>query len=361
MSTCLENNALLFKECLSSNDVLLVPKTGVLESRQEAQVISNYIFNSPMDTVSSEALSEVIFGVGANYLPCRFDSLPEQQDFFQGRNTRDKDFRSRAWHKWATVGSKQKDYENIIRWHNEMPPELQRYPVNICVDVAHGDTIYLHRMYEKYRALPFVHQIMSGTVATLASAEKCIESGCSHIRVGIGPGSTCTTRIVTGCGFPNLAAVFNIHFGLLNKGENIRSHPTIVADGGIKNSGDIMKYLSAGADAVMIGSLFSKTTESGGWKKPLFGRKYKYYRGQASKEFQLDKRGTFSTPEGIQDSKKMYPEYSCSELINTLNGGIASGLSYLGLKSIQDLSPSQVEFIKITTSGRNESLPHILK
>ena len=202
---------------------------------------------------------------------------------------------------------------------------------------------------------------MSGTVATAESARNVYNYGCTHIRVGIGPGSACSTIIVTGCGVPNLVAIFNIYNEFC---ANI-DKPIIIADGGIKNSGDIVKYLSAGADAVMIGSLFSKTIESPGWTNTWWSRFFgrppvKCYRGQASKEFQMDRRGFVSgAPEGVV-AKPQHPEYSLQQIVSQLESGVASALSYLGLKSSKELNPKNVQFIKITQNGVHESKPHIL-
>ena len=143
---------------------------------------------------------------------------------------------------------------------------------------------------------------MSGTVATAKSARAVYDHGCTHIRVGIGPGSACSTRVVTGCGVPNLTAVFNIYNEFLTESDP----PIIIADGGIKASGDIVKYLSAGADAVMVGSLFSKTLESPGWQRSWFDAllgkpPVKRYRGQASKAFQMDNVVlSLEPPKGLQ-------------------------------------------------------------
>lgn len=212
---------------------------------------------------------------------------------------------------------------------------------------------------------------MSGTIATPESAINVFNAGCNYLRVGIGPGSACTTRIVTGCGVPNLSAVFNIWNAFQDPSFSFK--PFIIADGGIKSSGDIAKYLAAGADAVMIGNLLSKTKESAGWKVsnyyyylslffPRYSKytRYKNYRGQASASFQLTKRGQISgTPEGVEGPRQ-YPEYSYLDFYSSTVNALRSSLSYLGGKDFQYFSPENIEFILITQNSLAESKPHLL-
>lgn len=367
MTHKLEKNTHTFsKAALSTSDVLLTPSQGVLKSRKDADVSSTFIYNSPMDTVASPELGISLLTHNQAYVTNRFDSDPQKinaLDSFVG----EPGF-------WFSVGVSDSDYDLIDSWWYKHCLKTNENPkINICVDVAHGDTKHLLSVYTKYREAPWSAHLMSGTVATPASAHNVVKAGCSHVRVGIGPGSACSTRIVTGCGVPNLTAVFNIwcHFNITNVSEK---PPTIIADGGIKTSGDIAKYLSAGADAVMLGNLLSKTYESAGWSvnpfynalgslfsstNLLFKARTKRYRGQASRAFQLQKRGAVSgAPEGVQGGV-INPTCYSVDFLNQIYSSLSSTLSYLGLKSLLDLSPSTVEFIRITQGGLRESHPHI--
>ena len=139
-------------------------------------------------------------------------------------------FKQNNWptNMWYTVGANEKDYDELEIILSNL--NIKEAKINISVDVAHGDTLHLSNVYKKYRNLKYTANLMSGTVATAESARNVYDSGCTHIRVGIGPGSACSTRIVTGCGVPNFVAVFNIYNEFC---VNI-DKPVIIADGGIK-------------------------------------------------------------------------------------------------------------------------------
>ena len=351
-----ENNLKLFEEYLSADDVLLKPTTGILKRRKHSKVHS-FLYSSPMDTVTDLKFTKALCSLNHNPVFCRFLSKKEKKNYIEF-------LKQNNWpaNAWYSIGANKKDIVELEEFISEY--NVPDKAINLSIDVAHGDTEFLQELYEEYSSLSYVNNLMSGTVATPESALNVYDAGCTHIRVGIGPGSVCSTRIVTGCGVPNLAAIFNIYTELsiaLGK----ESMPCIIADGGIRNSGDIVKYLAAGADAVMIGSLFSKTAESPGWsntflRKLLRKPPLKRYRGQASAEFQLDTRGFVSgAPEGVT-AKPQTPESSLQQLVLRLEFGVRSALSYLGLKDSKELDPKNVEFIKITQNGIQESKPHIL-
>ena len=360
----IDNSFLLEMPYLSTNDVLLRPQHGLLKSRKEAVVNTPFIYNSPMDTVASYDLALEMLASNQCFVTCRFDTNQNKikylNNFAEQENF------------WFSVGTSKEDYELINAWWYSTYRNCSKAPpkINISVDVAHGDTFHLLKVYKMYKSQPWCKYLMSGTIATAESAERLYLNGCTHIRVGIGPGSACSTRIVTGCGIPNLSAVHEVYDYLNSVNKNIK----IIADGGIKNSGDIAKYLSAGAHAVMIGNLLSLTEESSGWKvNPLYyylnlisfgylfkNYKYKYYRGQASAEFQIDKRGKISgTPEGVQ-GKKSYPQYTFHEFDLNIKQSLQSTISYLGLNNIESINPKNVQLIRITNNGFSESTPHLL-
>jgi len=362
MSITLNKNIdLLETHHLSTNDVLIKPTTGLLATRKHAQVKSTFIYNSPMDTVASFDLFDNLLDTNQAAVSCRF-------------NTEEARMHELALYKnkpnyWFTVGASNKDFRMLNEYCSRHP----KASLNICVDVAHGNTVQLHKLYKKYSESLWCNSLMSGTVATPESAYEVWNAGCTHIRIGIGPGSACSTRIVTGCGVPNLSAVFQVW--LTFREQQLEEYPVLIADGGIKTSGDIAKYLSAGADAVMIGNLLSKTKESAGWQKNklftllniltfnfCFKNKcfYKRYRGQASAQFKIDKSGFVSgTQEGVQGPKK-YPDYKYLEFYNKIVNALRSTISYVGVKDIRELTPDNVEFIRITPSGLQESKPHLL-
>lgn len=343
------NNDFLSQEYLSTNDVLLLPTQGILKSRSNASIINTYIYSSPMDMVTGIDLSRAMLKHNQAPVFCRFLSLEKRMqalDLF----SKDSNF-------WFSVGSSLEDFEFIREYCLKNNVKL-----NISVDVAHGDTVFLQKIYTLYSNTTFCKALMSGTIATAKSANNCIRSGCTHLRVGIGPGSACSTRIVTGCGVPNLTAVYNV----AQEAKSITSNVKVIADGGISTTGDIVKYLSAGADGVMLGRLLSSTIESEGWENTFLRKVFKkpfrkLYRGQASAEFQLDTRGYISgAPEGVQAKNYIYPSYTFKDYYYNTSKGIASALSYLGLQSLEDLNPNNVQFIKITNNGLIESKPHLL-
>ena len=227
----------------------------------------------------------------------------------------------------------------------------------ITVDSAHGhQRMILNRVAEikkKYPSLP----VIAGNVATAAGTKALIDAGADVVKVGIGPGSICTTRVVAGIGVPQLTAIMDCAEQADKLGKRV------IADGGIKYSGDIVKALAAGGSAVMIGSLLAGTQESPGEVELYQGRSYKVYRGMGS----LAAMAAGSKDRYFQeDTKKFVPEGvegrvpyrgSVSEIIYQMKGGLRSGMGYCGKKNIEELRKNS-EFIRITSAGLLESHPH---
>ena len=199
-----------------------------------------------------------------------------------------------------------------------------------------------------------------GNIATAAAGKFLVEAGADAVKVGIGPGSICTTRVVAGVGFPQFSAVLEVAAAL--KGTEV----PVIADGGIRYTGDIPKALAAGADCVMLGSLLAGTKESPGETIIYEGRKFKSYRGMGSVEAmkQGSKDRYFQDVE--HDIKKLVPEGIVGrvpykgELFESLHqfvGGLRAGMGYCGAKNIKILKDSS-QFVKITSSGISESHPH---
>ena len=223
---------------------------------------------------------------------------------------------------------------------------------------AHSKNIIelLKTLKRKYQDTPFV----VGNLATAEAAQDLIKAGADALKVGIGPGSICTTRIIAGIGVPQLTAIMNV--SEVAKKHNI----PVIADGGIKFSGDIAKAIAAGASSVMMGSIFAGTEEAPGEVIIYHGRKFKTYRGMGS--LGAMKKGSKDRyfQEHIQDAEKLVPEgveamvpYKgrVSETVQQLVGGLRSGMGYIGAKNICELQ-EKAEFIKITSAGFSESHPH---
>ncbi|MCD8202726.1 MAG: IMP dehydrogenase [Prevotella sp.] len=229
----------------------------------------------------------------------------------------------------------------------------------IVIDTAHGHSMYvIEKLAEAKNAFPNV-DIVVGNVATGAAAKMLVENGADAIKVGIGPGSICTTRIVAGVGVPQLSAVYDVACAL--EGTDI----PLIADGGLRYSGDIVKALAAGGYSVMIGSLVAGTEESPGDTIIFNGRKFKSYRGMGSLEAMENGSTDRYFQSGTKDVKKLVPEGiagrvpykgTLQEVIYQLVGGLRSGMGYCGAKDITALHDAK--FVRITNAGVLESHPH---
>lgn len=228
----------------------------------------------------------------------------------------------------------------------------------IIVDTAHGHSLSVLETIKKIKKNYDV-EVVGGNVATFEGAESLIKAGVDAVKVGIGPGSICTTRVVAGVGVPQITAIQECKRAV--KKHNI----PLIADGGIKYSGDIVKALAVGADSVMLGGLFAGTEESPGDVVLYKGRSYKEYRGMGSigamkkgskdRYFQEDSDDSKLVPEGIEG--RVSYKGLLSACIFQLLGGIRSGMGYCGVRNIKELL-EKTSFIKITSAGLRESHPH---
>ena len=229
----------------------------------------------------------------------------------------------------------------------------------IVLDTAHGHSVSVLKTLEKIKK-NIKTTIIAGNIATAEGAKALVDYGADAVKVGIGPGSICTTRIVAGVGVPQFTAIYNVAKAIKNK--KIK----IIADGGIRYSGDIAKAIGAGADAVMIGSLFAGTEESPGDVFYYQGRSYKSYRGMGS--IGAMSRGSADRyfQQEINDSLKLVPEgiegrvpYKgpVRAVIHQLIGGLKASMGYVGAKNIMELK-KKAKFVKITNSGLKESHVH---
>ena len=229
----------------------------------------------------------------------------------------------------------------------------------IVLDTAHGHSVSVLKTLEKIKK-NIKTTIIAGNIATAEGAKALVDYGADAVKVGIGPGSICTTRIVAGVGVPQFTAIYNVAKSIKNK--KIK----IIADGGIRYSGDVAKAIGAGADAVMIGSLFAGTEESPGDVFYYQGRSYKSYRGMGS--IGAMSRGSADRyfQQEINDSLKLVPEgiegrvpYKgpVRAVIHQLIGGLKASMGYVGAKNILELK-KKAKFVKITNSGLKESHVH---
>jgi len=240
--------------------------------------------------------------------------------------------------------------ESLIRSHVDA----------IVIDTAHGHSMKVIRTIKEIRKKFKDTQLIAGNIATYEGALELIRCGVDAVKVGIGPGSICTTRVIAGVGVPQISAIYEAFRAARSKGI------PIIADGGIKHTGDVAKAIAAGADSVMIGSMFAGVEESPGEKILFEGRSFKVYRGMGSlgamkmgskdRYFQ-DVEDDISklVPEGIEG--RVPYKGTLSETIYQLIGGLRASMGYCGVKTINELKIN-TSFVKITASGLRESHPH---
>ena len=231
----------------------------------------------------------------------------------------------------------------------------------IVIDTAHGHSKYvIEKLVEAKKSFPQV-DIVVGNVATGEAARLLVDNGADAVKVGIGPGSICTTRVVAGVGVPQLSAVYDVYSAL--KGTGV----PLIADGGLRYSGDVVKALAAGGSSVMIGSLVAGTEESPGETIIFNGRKFKSYRGMGSLEAMEQKNGSKDRyfQGDTKEAKKLVPEGiagrvpykgTVQEVVYQMVGGLRSGMGYCGAQSIEKLHDAK--FTRITNAGVMESHPH---
>ena len=339
----------MIQEALTYNDVLLVPQYSDIVSRNEVKLSSNLsdnhfrlpIIASPMDTVSEKDMVVAMADEGGLAIIHRYNTIEEQIKIVESSIANLVNPDSPVAAAIGTTG----DYL-------ERAVALVGHGAKIlCVDVAHGHHVLMKLAFLKLREIlgDTVH-IMAGNVATLEGYNDLVDWGADSVRCNIGGGSICSTRIQTGHGIPGLHTIIDC-------ARSDRNVP-IIADGGIRNSGDIVKALAAGADFVMLGSLLSGTDETPGNIINTREGKFKAYRGMASKDAQVEWRGRTASLEGIATTVPC--KGPVRDILLELERGIRSGLSYSGARSITELQ-AKARFIRQTSSGQTESGTHILR
>jgi IMP dehydrogenase len=330
---------------LCYDDVLLVPQYSEISSRHKINITSpvgNFltldtpIVAAPMDTVCEADMAIALHKQGAFGILHRYNKIEEQLKMYL-------EVQKAGAQCGTAIGTGDDCLERAAALAGA-GCEV------ICIDVAHGHHANVMKTISELRNMfkGNIH-IMTGNVATPKAFEALSEWGADSVRVGVGGGSVCSTRIVTGHGVPNFSAVM----GCAHSG----GKAAIIADGGIKNSGDMVKAFAAGADVVMVGSLLAGTHEAPGeWVEDENGQRCKKMRGMASSEAQSHWRGWVSVAEGV--SRCIPDKGPVKDVVKQLSNGIKSGLSYSGCSDIQ-MFPAMAEFIMQTSLGMGESIPHL--
>jgi len=230
----------------------------------------------------------------------------------------------------------------------------------VVIDTAHGHNRDVARAVERVKALSNSVQVVAGNVATAEATRALIDAGADAIKVGIGPGSICTTRVVAGVGVPQLTAIMDC------AAEAAKSGVPVIADGGIRTSGDVAKALAAGASSVMIGSLLAGTEEAPGETFLFQGRAYKSYRGMGSVGAMARGSADRYFQQDIKDQLKLVPEGiegqvpfkgPAKDVIHQLVGGVRAAMGYTGARTIEELQ-ARARFVQITNAGLTESHVH---
>ena len=337
---------------ITFDDVLLRPKYSNIESRKNISLNSSIrdlefrlpVISSPMDTVTETDMLVAMDKVGGLGIVHRYNTIPQQSKLVHMSHA------SGSKNIGAAVG--------VSGDYLDRAKALVMAGANvICVDIAHGHHSLMKNALKCLRSyFDETVYIIAGNVATLEGFNDLSDWGADAVRVGIGGGSICSTRIQTGHGVPTLQSIVECSRSDRNA--------ALIADGGIRTSGDVCKAIAAGADFVMFGSKLAGTDESPGdflhVPEMLNGRvnytKQKVYRGMASVEAQVDWRGHTSSVEGV--SSTVPYKGSVEEVLSEIERGLRSGMSFSGSRTISEFQ-AKAEFIQQTQSGQIESSTHI--
>lgn len=338
---------------LTFDDVLLVPQKTPLRSRKEVDLstqltqkirLNTPIISANMDMVTESTMAIAMARLGGIGFIHRFLTVVEQA-------AEVKKVKEQGLLVGAAVGVKDDVFDRS--------EQLLDVGCDVLViDIAHGYSVQLLEVLPELKKRFPKAQVVAGNIATAEAAQELIEHGADALKVGIGPGGFCTTRIVAGSGVPQLTAIMDVAHVAHKAGV------PIIADGGIHYSGDIVKALAAGASTVMMGTKLAGTDESPAPFVDMDGRKHKMARGMASRAANQDRVNKDRSitmdiasyiPEGVEGAV----EYTgpVSEIIESYIGGMRSGFSYSGARTLEELWKN-AEFIQITSSALTESFPH---
>ena len=331
---------------LCYDDILIVPQYSEVSSRHKIKLTSHVgnrltldtpIVAAPMDTVCEADMAIALHKKGAFGILHRYNEPEEQLKMYL-------EVQKAGAQCGIAIGTGEDCLERAAALAGA-GCEV------ICIDVAHGHHANVKKTITELRKMfkDNIH-IMTGNVATPQAFVDLSEWGADSVRVGVGGGSVCSTRIVTGHGMPNFSAIMAC--------AHSDGKAAIIADGGIRNSGDMVKAFAAGADAVMVGSLLSGTHEAPGeWVEDDSGQRCKKLRGMASAEAQSNWRGWVSVAEGVEHC--VPDKGPVIGVLRQLTNGIKSGLSYSGCTDLQ-IFPAKAEFVMQTSLGMGESVPHLV-
>ena len=342
------------KEALTFDDVLILPCfSSILPSYTDISLkLTNNIklevpfLSSAMDTVTESNMAIAMAQEGGIGVIHRNLNIQKQ-------SSEVKKVKNKKLLVGAAVGTNEEDFERA-KALIDSGVDL------IVIDTAHGHSKKVLKTLSKLKKIKSKIPFCVGNIATGEAAKRLYNSGADIIKVGIGPGSICTTRMVAGIGVPQISAIMDVKKALNKK--NIK----IISDGGIKFSGDIAKALVAGADAIMMGSIFAGTDESPGKKFKSGGKTFKQYRGMgsigamsagsANRYFQSNfKDKSKFVPEGVEG--RVEYKGKVSKIIYQLQGGLRASMGYIGAKSLKEIN-KRAKFIKITKAGFYESMVH---
>ena len=331
------------KKAYTFDDVALVPQFNNVPSRTAPSTeswltkdlkIGIPLVASNMDTVIGGDLADILLRNGSVPIFHRFTSFEDQE-------------------KWVKkYGAKTFISSGVIESRiDETRKLLDLGAAGVCIDVAHGHSDRMFKYIEELKRTHPKKDVIAGNVCTPMAYHDLVNAGADAVKVGIGPGAACTTRIVTGFGVPQFTAIYEC----ARIAEKLRI--PLIADGGIRTSRDLVLALAAGASTVMIGKLFALTDESAAPKRQTNGQKEAKYRGQASEDFQTDFYGALkerTVAEGIDFWASV--SGTAQALIDQFLAGLRSGLTYGGARSIKELQ-RKAEFVEVTHSYMHESKP----
>lgn len=334
------------KKAYTYDDVALVPQFNNIPSRTEPNIeswltkdrkIQIPLLAANMDAVIGEELAEILIHYGTIPIFHRFTDFETQVRWVE--KFRDKTFISCGIHSLKM---------------DETRKLLDLGAAGVCIDVAHGHSDRMFKMITDIKRTHPTKDVIVGNVCTPMAYHDLVNAGADAVKVGVGPGSACTTRLVTGFGVPQFSAIYEC----AQIAEKLRI--PLIADGGIRDSRDVVLSLAAGASSVMIGKLFALTQESAAPKRESLNDQSVVeakYRGQASKDFQADFYGGLKDKTVAEGIDFWAPVHGTAvQLIENLLGGLRSGMTYGGARSIKELQ-RKAEFVEVTPSYMVESLP----
>lgn len=329
------------RKAFTFDDVALVPQFNNVPSRTEPKLetwltknrkIQVPLVCANMDTSISEDLAKILIDEGSLPIFHRFTDLETQKAWVKkfGQNT------------FISCGIHKMDHTAEL---------LDLGAAGICIDVAHGHSDKMFQYIEKIKKSHPDKEVIAGNVCTAMAYHDLVNAGADAVKVGVGPGAACTTRIVTGFGVPQFSAIYDC----AQIADKLRV--PLIADGGIRTSRDVVLALAAGASSVMIGKLFALTEESASTKKDTPEGRMAKYRGQASEDFQTDFYGGLKDKTVAEGIDFWAPVSGSSKaLIDQLLGGLRSGLTYGGARNIKELQ-RKAEFVAVSNSYIQESHP----